>query len=54
MHLGPLSHNLTGRLHPVRVVMQQRLGRLTATLDDRRMRARCDGLHLGIVSHADS
>jgi hypothetical protein len=37
--LGPPSHNLTVRLHPVQVRMQQRLGRAPITLDDRGMRA---------------
>lgn len=51
--LGPPSHNLTVRLHPVQVRMQQRLERAPITLDDRGMRAWCDVLHLGIVSHTD-
>jgi hypothetical protein len=51
--LGPPAHNLTVRLHPVQVRMQQRLERAPITLDDRGMRARCDVLHLGIVSHTD-
>ncbi len=37
--LGPPSHNLTVRLHPVQVRMQQRLERAPITLDDRGMRA---------------
>ncbi|MBJ7610590.1 MAG: hypothetical protein JF887_14375 [Candidatus Dormibacteraeota bacterium] len=37
--LGPPSHNLTVRLHPVRVRMQQPLERAPVTLDDRGMRA---------------
>jgi hypothetical protein len=36
--LGPPSHNLTVRLHPVQVRMQQRLERAPITLDDRGMR----------------
>ena len=35
---GPPSHNLTVRLHPVQVRMQQRLERAPITLDDRGMR----------------
>jgi len=35
--LGPPSHNLTVRLHPVQVRMQQRLERAPITLDDRGM-----------------
>ena len=41
--LGPPSHNLTVRLHPVQVRMQQRLERAPITLDDRGMRDWCDG-----------
>jgi hypothetical protein len=37
--LGPASHDLTVRLHPVQVRMQQRLERAPITLDDRGMRA---------------
>jgi hypothetical protein len=36
--LGPPSHNLTVRLHPVQVRMQQRLERAPITFDDRGMR----------------
>lgn len=37
--LGPPSHNLTVRLHPVQVRMQQRLERAPITLDECGMRA---------------
>jgi hypothetical protein len=33
--VGPPSHNMTFRLHPVQVRMQQRLERAPITLDNR-------------------